>query len=217
MTRRLRLLVVDHPPTRVGMRLALGNDVEICAEAGDSEQAIRLAMREQPDLCLVGREIPGDGLTAVRGICRAAPHAAVVVLADVRDADDLIESVRAGAVGYVPGPLDQERLRRIVQAIASNEAVVPRSMILELLVELRGGGVGAETLTARESQVLGLLRRGHSTSAIAERLSIAPVTVRRHVSELVHKLGVEDRSALTRALPAAFRSVQAGMNAATEA
>jgi DNA-binding NarL/FixJ family response regulator len=198
------------------MRLALGDDVEICAEAGDSEHAIRVAMREQPDLCLVGREIPGDGLAAVRGICRAAPNAAVVVLAEVRDADDLIESVRVGAVGYVPGPVDRDRLRRIVRAIASNEAVVPRSMILELLVELRGGGVGAETLTARESQVLGLLRRGHNTSAIAERLSIAPVTVRRHISELVQKLGVENRAALTRALPAAFgQRASAGTNGAS--
>jgi DNA-binding NarL/FixJ family response regulator len=69
-------------------------------------------------------------------------------------------------------------------------------MVLELLMELRGGGTGAGALTARESQVLGMLRRGHSTAAIGERLQITPVTVRRHISELVHKLGVEDRSAL---------------------
>jgi DNA-binding NarL/FixJ family response regulator len=184
--------------------MALDGEVEVCAEASDAERAIRASMREQPDLCLVGRELPGGGLAAVRGICRAAPRAAVVVLADVRDADDLLESVRAGAIGYVPGPVDAERLRRIVHAIASNEAVVPRSMILELLVELRGGGTGTDSLTGRESQVLGMLRRGHSTSAIAERLSIAPVTVRRHISELVHKLGVENRSALTAPAASAF-------------
>lgn len=177
--------------------MALGDAVEVCAEAGDAEQAIRAAMREQPDLCLVGREIAGDGLAAVRGICRAAPNAAVVVLARVRDADDLIESVRAGAIGYVPDPLDGDGLRTVVRAIVSNEAVVPRSMVLELLLELRGRGNGAGTLTNRESQVLGMLRRGHSTAAIAERLSIAPVTVRRHISDLVRKLGVENRAALT--------------------
>lgn len=197
MSVRPRLLIADHEPTRLGIKMALGDVVEVCAESDSAEQAIRAAMREQPELCLVGRLIPGDGLTAVRGIARAAPQAAVVVLADAGDADDLLESVRAGAIGYVPGPLDGERLRRIVCAVASNEAVVPRSMILELLLELRGGGMGADSLTGREVQVLGLLRRGHSTSAIAERLSIAPVTVRRHISELVHKLGVADRSALT--------------------
>jgi DNA-binding NarL/FixJ family response regulator len=204
VTPPLRLLIADQPAMRAGVRLALGAEMDICAEAADAEQAIRAAKREQPDVCLVGRELAGDALAAVRGIGRAAPSAAVVVLAQVRDADDLLESVRAGAVGYVPGALDGERLVRIVQAIASNEAVVPRSMVLELLLELRGGGLEADGLTGRESQVLGLLRRGHSTASIAERLSIAPVTVRRHISELVHKLAVEDRSALVGPAPAVW-------------
>lgn len=178
--------------------MALNGEVEVCAEAEDAEQAIRAAKREQPDLCLVGDGIGGDGLAAVRGISRAAPNAAVVVLVQATDVDDLLDSVRAGAVGYVPGALDAERLRRIVRAIAANEAVVPRSMILELLLELRGVGTAADGLSARESQVLGMLRRKHTTTEIAERLEIAPVTVRRHISQLVHKLGVEDRAALTR-------------------
>jgi DNA-binding NarL/FixJ family response regulator len=197
LSERLRLLIVDRAPTRVGIRLALNGGVEVCAEADDAEQAIRAAMREQPDLCLIGDHIAGDGLAAIRGVCRAAPGCAVVVLAQAHDADYLLECVRAGAVGYVPGALDAERLNRVVRAAANNEAVVPRSMVLELVLELRGGGIGADALTARESQVLGMLRRGHRTADIAERLSIAPVTVRRHISELVRKLGVENRAALT--------------------
>lgn len=205
MSVQLRVLILDHAATRLGIRIALQGEVVVCAEASDPEQAIRAAMREQPDVVLVGREISGDALAAVRGICRAAPGAAVVVLAQVRDADDLLESVRAGAVGYVPGALDAERLRRIIRAIAANEAVVPRSMVLELLLELRGGGNGRDALTGRESQVLGMLRRGYNTAAIAERLEIAPVTVRRHISELVHKLGVENRSALVGSGTSAWR------------
>ena len=197
MRARLRLLIADHPATCAGIRLALGGEVEFCRESADAQEAIRTAMREQPDVCLVGRGLPGDAIAAVRGICRAAPEAAVVVLSDVADADELLEAVRAGAVGYFPGPLDAERLGTIVRAAGAHEAVIPRSMVLELLLDLRGGGSGPDALTARESQVLGMLRRGHSTSAIAERLSIAPVTVRRHISELVHKLGVENRAALT--------------------
>jgi len=196
MTSCPRLLIADHDPIRLGIRMALGAEVSVCAEATDAEQAIRLAMREQPDICLVGRHIPGDGIAAVRGICRAAPQAAVVLLSEVRDAEDLIECVRAGAIGYVPEPPDAKGLRTIVRAIAAHEAVVPRSMVLELMAELRGGGIGADALTGRETQVLGMLRRGHSTAAIARRLNIAPVTVRRHISELVRKLGVEDRSEL---------------------
>ena len=91
---------------------------------------------------------------------------------------------------------------------SEREAVVPRSMVLELLLELRGRGDGADALTTRESQVLGMLRRGHSTAEIADRLVIAPVTVRRHISELVRKLGVEDRAALTNA---DARSTRAGV------
>lgn len=192
----VRILVADHAPTRIGIRMALGPGVQICAEAGDAQAAIRGAMREQPDVCLIGRDLHGDGLAAARGICRAAPRAAVVVIAEVADVDDLLDAVRAGAIGYVPDGLDCERLPRIIRAAAAREAIVPRSMVLELLAEVRGNGAGAEALTAREAQVLGMLRRGHSTASIAKRLEIAPVTVRRHISELVHKLGVRDRSEL---------------------
>jgi DNA-binding NarL/FixJ family response regulator len=119
----------------------------------------------------------------------------VVVIAPVADDDDLLDAVRAGAIGYWPGGLDTPLLRRIIRGAAAGEAVIPRTMVLELVMELRGSG-GPGGLTGRESQVLGMLRRGHSTAAIARRLEIAPVTVRRHISELVHKLGVEDRSEL---------------------
>lgn len=197
MKRRARVLVADNSATRLGIRMALGGEVDICAEADDAEQAIRAAKREQPDVCLVGRDLPGDGLVAVRGVCRAAPRAAVVVLAEVRDVDDLLDAVRAGAIGYVPGGVDPARLRRVFAAALANEAVVPRAMVLDLLLELRGAGHGAEALTSREAQILGMLRRGHTTAEIGDRLQIAPVTVRRHISGLVHKLGVEDRSGLT--------------------
>ena len=193
---RARLLLAHDAPTRLGIRMALNGEVEICAEAETAEQAIRSAKLHQPDYCLIGSEICGERLVAVRGISRAAPNSAVIVLAATPDEDDLLDAVRAGAVGYVPGALDAARLRRIIGAVAANEAVVPRAMVLELLMELRGGGGGAGALTGREAQVLGMLRRGHTTAGIANRLQIAPVTVRRHISELVHKLGVEDRSAL---------------------
>jgi two-component system nitrate/nitrite response regulator NarL len=197
VTDRLRLLIADWEPTRLGIRLALDGAVEVCGEADDAEQAIRAAKREQPDVCLVGHGIPGGAIATVRGVSRAAPNAAVVLLTESHDVDVLLEAIRAGAVGYVPGAVDAERLRRVVGAIASNEAVVPRSMVLELLLELRGGGPGTDALTTREGQVLGMLRRGQSTAEIADRLAIAPVTVRRHISQLVRKLGVEDRAALT--------------------
>ncbi len=192
----MKLLIVDNAPIRAGIRMALGSDVTVCGEESEPEQAIRAAKREQPDVALIGREISGDWRATVRGVCRAAPLCAVVVLAQSGDADDMLESVRAGAVGYVPGVLDAERLRRVFRALSGSEAVVPRAMVIELLTELRGAHSSDHGLTSREAQVLGMLRRGHSTAWIAERLQIAPVTVRRHISELVHKLGVESRSDL---------------------
>lgn len=198
MSRRLRLLIADRDATRAGIRLALEGEVEICAEADHTEQAIRAAKREQPDVCIVSDDLQGSGLTAVRGVSRAAPGASVVVLCQREDADLLLDYVRAGAVGYVPGALDAQRLRRVVRAVAANEAIVPRSMVLELIREVRDRGNGAGALTGRESQVLGMLRRGHNTAEIADRLEIAPVTVRRYVSDLVRKLGVENRAGLTK-------------------
>ncbi len=176
--------------------MSLRDGMVICAEADDASHAIRAAKHVQPDVCLVGREIRGGGIAAVRGICRAAPRARVVVLAQIYDADDLLDAVRAGAIGYIPGGIDPARLHRIVDAVAAEEAVIPRALVLDLLMELRTGGASSDALTGREAQVLGMLRRGHTTATIADRLEIAPVTVRRHISDVVKKLGVEDRSAL---------------------
>jgi two-component system, NarL family, response regulator LiaR len=194
--RTMKLLIVDNAPTRAGIRIALGDDVVVCAEETELDQAIRAAKREQPDIAFIGRDLPGDWRALVRGVSRAAPMCAVVVLAQTSDADDMLESVRAGAIGYVPGVLDAERLRRVFRAVSGAEAIVPRAMVNELLSELRGTHNAENGLTGREAQVLGMLRRGHSTAWIAERLQITPVTVRRHISELVHKLGVESRSDL---------------------
>lgn len=195
---RVTLLVADNEPTRLGIRMALRGEADVCAEAEDAEQAIRAAKREQPEVCLLGRSIIGDGIRAARGICRAAPKAAVVLVADAIDADDLLDAVRAGAIGYVSAAdLHAADVRRIVRAAADGEAIVPRAAVRTLLEGLRHRGDG---LSAREGQVLGMLRRGYSTAAIAERMGITPTTVRRHISEAVHKLGVEDRSALARTM-----------------
>lgn len=192
---RIRLLAADQEPVRNGIRMALDGEIVVCAEAETAEQTIRAAKHHQPDVCLISRDLCGDRMRTIVSTCRAAPDAAVVVLSPTPDPDDLLEAIRAGAVGYVPGEVDAARLRRIVRAAVAREAVVPRAMVLELVMELRGSG-GRDALTTREAQVLGMLRRGHSTAAIAERLQIAPVTVRRHISDLVRKLGVEGRAAL---------------------
>ena len=141
----------------------------------------------------MGRELCGDRLRVVQAICRAAPRAAVVILAEDHDIDDFLDSIRAGAIGYVPEAVDAERLRLVVRAIAAREPVVPRSMVLELVLQLQ-----RNRRRPHRARVPGVCpaRSGHTTE-IARRLDISSITVRRHISDLVHKLGVEDRAALT--------------------
>jgi len=204
------LLIADHPPTRLGLRMALEGAVNVCAEASDAEHAILAAQREQPEVCLVGFEVPGGGIAATRGICDVAPDSAVIVLATWPDVSDLLSCVMAGAIGYVSSDITAAPLRRVIASVRAGEAAIPRSMELALVRELRRPRSGVGGLTAREAQVLGMLRHGTSTIAIGERLGISPVTVRRHISAAVRKTGVEDRTALARSGPGKSRTLGRG-------
>ena len=191
-----KLLIADHAPTRLALRIALDGLFEVCAEAGEVSEAISAAERTQPDVCIVGQEIEGGGISAVEGICSVAPNARVIVMTSSLEVGDLLAAVRAGAIGYLPGSCGPSALRRVVLAVAAGEAAVPRAMVAELARELHGAANSANGFTVREAQVLGLLREGRSTAAIAETLSISPITVRRYVSILMQKLGVGSREEL---------------------
>lgn len=190
-------MIADLPAIRLGVRIALDGVVEVCAEAGDADEAIETAQREQPDIALVGLDLPGNGIVAIRGVRAVAPGAAAIALASSPDADGLLACVDAGAVGYLPGSTSAPSLRRAVAAVNEGEAVIPRAMVLVLVRELQGAAAGGGGLTTRETQVVDLLRGGSSTTAIADRLGISSVTVRRHISASMQKLGAEDRAALT--------------------
>jgi DNA-binding NarL/FixJ family response regulator len=196
--RAARILIADHSLVRLGIRMALEEEdaLLVCAEAEDAEGAITATRRTRPDVCLVGWDLPGGAITAIRGIFDAAPESGVVVLATTSDVDDLLAAVRAGAIGYIPASVSFEALRRVIRAVLAHEAAIPRSMVRAVVLELRGRSVRSQNVTSREAQVLGMVRRGHSTAEIARRLQISPVTVRRHISDLMHRLGVGDRSAL---------------------
>jgi DNA-binding NarL/FixJ family response regulator len=199
-SRSVRLLIADHAPTRLGIRIALDGVACVCGEAGSAEEAIALAGRRQPDLCIVGLELPGGGVVAIRGISAAAPGAAVIVLADSPDPDDLLGCLRAGAIGYLPSSIAGSALRRAVSGVLAGEAAVPRAVVLDLVRELQGMTIPETNgLTPRESQVLAMLRRGKPTGAIAQQLGISPVTVRRHISAVMRKTGLADRETLARA------------------
>lgn len=195
------MLVADHAPTRLGVRLALAGQVEICAEVDSFKLALAAARELRPKVCLIGCSLPGGGLNAVREICRSVPESAVIMLSD-GDGDgagDLVSAVRAGAVGYVPAGFDADSLRRALRSVLAEEAAVPRSMVLDLVNELRHlQRASEEHLTLREAEILSMLRRGKSTTVIASSLDISSVTVRRHISKLMQKAGVGDRDELMR-------------------
>ena len=204
------LVADDHPPTRAGVRAALaGTSFEVCAEAADGPSAVEAALRERPEVCLVDIDMPGNGIRATEQIVRAVPETAVVMLTVSRNDTDLFDALRVGARGYLLKDTDPERLAMALQGVLDGEAALPRRLVALLIEEFRERRrrkwlalpqrPGVE-LTAREWEVLELMRQGLATGAIADRLFISPVTVRTHVSAILKKLQVPDRKAAVRLL-----------------
>ncbi len=200
------LIADDHPPTRAGVRIALERDgLEVCAEASDARGALAAALREHPDACLLDVRMPGGGPAAASSITTHLPQTVVLMLSVSRDEKDLLESLRRGATGYLLKDMNPKRLSAAVQAALHGEAVVPRAMLPQLLRELRDlpdpvaeRPARLRRLTRREWEVLKLLCAGVETGQIAKRLLLSPVTVRRHVSTAIAKLGVSSREAAVR-------------------
>lgn len=181
--------------------------IEVCAEAASASQAVEAALRERPDLCLLDVHMPGGGTAAAATISSRLPGTVVVMLTVSGDDEDLFESLRRGAVGYLLKDISPSRLATAVRAALQGEAALPRSLAARLIEEFRHDRPtprlsarlpGGAELTRREWDVLRLLCEGANTAEIASRLFLAPVTVRRHVSAIVGKLGVSSREEAVR-------------------
>jgi DNA-binding NarL/FixJ family response regulator len=199
----------DHPPIRLGVRMALmRNGFRVLAEAADGDGAVEAVLRERPDLCLLDVRMPGGGIEAAARLAKLAPATAVVMLTVSASAEDLLAALRAGARGYLPKDMSPDRLPAALHGVLKGEAALPRTFVGRMLHEMRvlpDAGpaplrVGDVELTTRESEILRLLRSGLSTVEIGERLSLSPVTVRRHISAGAAKLGAEGRDEALRAI-----------------
>jgi DNA-binding NarL/FixJ family response regulator len=197
------LVIAPHPLLREGIRLSLADTGwDVSSEAADLRSAVTAVRDTRPDACLVDADLPGGGLTAVSEIVRAHPQAVVVVLADRYSDANLVDAVRAGAMGYLDKDIRSDRLPSVIRAALAGEAVIPRRLVGRLLTEVRDGAKapvwdsGGARLTRREAEVLELIRTGMPTARIAERLFVSPGTVRSHVMSMVRKLNVSDRAAL---------------------
>jgi DNA-binding NarL/FixJ family response regulator len=178
----------------------------VCAEAASARGAVEAALRERPDVCLIDVRMPGGGIHAAREIADELPDTTVVMLTVSERDDDLFDALRAGASGYLLKDMDAEQLPVALRAVLRGEAAVPRRLAASLVQELRRRGAPRLTkldgrvvqLTPREWEVLELLCDGLATAEIAQRLFVAPVTVRRHVSAILEKLGVSSRAEAVR-------------------
>ena len=211
------LIADDHAPTRAGVRMALerGGCV-VCAEVGNAVDAVTVAVREEPNVCLIDLQMPGDGLRAVAGISARLPNTRVLVLTVSPNADDMFDALRAGADGYLLKDMDATVLPDVVRGALAGEATLPGHLTAWLIDEFRHRGQrrsldldGSKrvALTPREWDVLELLDEGLATAEIASRLAVSQATVRRHVSTLLHKMGASTREQARRLLAQRRRSV----------
>ena len=199
----------DHAPLRAGIRAALeeGGFV-VVGEAEDADEAVRLAVAERPDLCLLDINMPGGGIEAAAQIHAGVPEARIVMLTVSRDEGDFFEAIKAGASGYLLKDVPPAQLPAELKDVLAGEAALPRGLVTRLMEEYRRRARRAwvplrrsgRQLTEREWEVLELLREGLPTAEIAKRLSISPTTVRRHVGSILRKLEVPDRTEAVRVL-----------------
>ncbi|WP_432987327.1 response regulator [Dactylosporangium sp. CA-233914] len=190
----IRVLVVDdHPVVRQGLRtfLDLQDDIEVVGEAEDSVSCVAEAARTDPDVILLDLRMPGgDGVEALQGL--GSSRARVLVITSFTDPAAVLPAVRAGAAGYVFKDVDPPALAAAIRAVHAGH-VLMHPDVARLLAD-SGPPPGAAHLTARERQVLAEVARGRSNREIARALGLAEKTVKTHVSAILTKLGVQDRT-----------------------
>jgi DNA-binding NarL/FixJ family response regulator len=205
----LRVLIADdHPVVRDGLRAMLTANcaAQVVAEAATGEEAIRQATLHRPDVVIMDLAMPGlNGIEATRQIVRAVPAVGVLVLTMHEDDDALFAAIRAGARGYLLKGAKPEELLHAVQAVGLGEAIFGPSIAVRLLGYFTGRkpvlNEPFPELTNREREILKLIVKGYNNAAIAERLNVAPKTVRNLVSSIFNKIHVSDRAqAMRRAI-----------------
>jgi NarL family two-component system response regulator LiaR len=192
------LIADDHAVVREGLRtfLELQEGIEVAGEASDGREAVDEAERLLPDVVLMDLVMPRlDGVEAMRELRTRVPGARVVVLTSFLDDERLLPALRAGAAGYLLKNVEPRELARSIRLAAAGEALIDPAVAARL-VDALGSDRRAEQaeLTPREQEVLDLIGRGFANKRIALELGIAEKTVKTHVSHVLAKLGVSDRT-----------------------
>ncbi|HEX9416744.1 MAG TPA: response regulator transcription factor [Gaiellaceae bacterium] len=200
MTEPIRVLVADdHPLVRQGLRtfLELQDDLELVGEAADGEEAAAKVEQLVPDVVLMDVVMPRlDGIEAIRRIRAASPSTKVIVLTSFAEDDKVVQAVKAGAAGYLLKDMEPREIADGIKRAVRGEGLLHPAVAAKLMHEVAQGGHNSATelLTARELEVLRLLARGLSNKAIARELTVSEKTVKTHVSNVLAKLRLADRT-----------------------
>jgi len=199
------LLVDDQALFREGLRtlLSVQTDLKVIGEAANGEEALRVATQKRPDVVLMDLQMPVlDGVAATRRLRSAHPDSKVIVLTTFDDDDYVFEGLRAGAVGYLLKDAPSEKLVEAIRAAANGESFLQPSVASKVIAEFtrltdkreKNNNVLVEPLSGRELEILSLIAKGDSNKEIAAALLIAEGTVKNHVTSILGKLAVRDRT-----------------------
>ena len=196
------MIVDDHQMVRQGVRHFLETQpgLQVVGEAASGEQAVRLAGHLVPDVVLMDLVLPGgiDGVEASRRVKQVSPRTQVVVLTSYHEDEHIFPAIRAGALSYVLKDVGPQELADVVRKAARGEAVLHPHVAARLVQELQGARSKTPNsfteLSDRELEVLRLIAEGLSNAEIAEKLVLSTKTVKGHVSNILSKLQLQDRT-----------------------
>ncbi len=216
---KIRVLIAeDSAPFRQGLRdlLRSVDDLEVVGEATTGEETVQRANQLQPDVILMDLRMPGiHGIEATRQITYTSPHVSILILTMFEDDESVFSAIRAGARGYLLKGALKVEIVRAIRGVASGEAIFGATIARRLMQYFSAPRPAAYAqafpeLSERERQVLELMAQHYTNVEIAKQLSLAPKTVRNHVSNIFAKLQVADRAqAIIRARDAGFGKSQA--------
>lgn len=199
----LRILIADdHPLFRDGLRvmLASAEDMEFAGEATTGEEAVTLADELQPDVIVMDVNMPHlSGIEATRRILESSPGIRILIVTMFEDDATVFQAMRAGGRGYVLKGANYDEMLRAIRAVGGGEGIFSPKIAARLMnffanVHLDVPPEAFPELSGREREILDLIVRGQKNTEIAKRLYLSPKTVRNHVSNILHKLQVADRT-----------------------
>ncbi len=198
----IRILIADdHTVVRKGLKALIATErgLEVVGEAADGEEAVRRARILNPDVILMYMSMPRmDGLAAIRAIREQDPQARILVLTSFAEDKKILEAIKSGALGYLLKDASPEELLRAIRDVHRGESSLHPAVAQKVIHAIQGGSDEAQdaegALTGREVEILKLIAEGLPNQQIARRLSISERTVRTHVSNILRKLKLPNRT-----------------------